>query len=564
MKFKIRSYHKLLRTILIAFMLTMGNINAQDSKKIFNDPYVGSMHPHIVSEGPETCPECGMGLSKLEGHTPGTPIPSLSDIYASPDSPMWVHEGPGKDPNTGNALIPITESPFYQAPDPPSANIESNSSSLHPDDKAGSLRESAGSLYTCGMHPDVLQEEPGTCPICAMDLTPVKRPGSGSAGERKVAYWVAPMDPNYISETPGKSPMGMDLVPVYEDEVNEAIIWIDPATIQNIGVTTTEVENRDLSVSLRTNGIVTIAEDNEFRVNPKISGWVEKLYVNRTGDMVRKGDPLLEIYSPQLVAAQEEFLVALSNVEMFSHSHNERVKISAENLVNSARRRLELWDISSEQIDELESSREVSRVLTVFSPASGVVMHKNAVEGAAVKAGMDLFRIVDLDMVWIEAQIFENELPWISIGGSVEILSPYDPNLILSGKVDYVYPYLDVKSRTAKLRITVANHNFNLRPEMYVDVIVQGSTHLDAVSIPKSTVLHGGERNIVFVAIGEGRFMPREVQLGVETDRYYEVITGLSAGASVVTSAQFLLDSEAKLQEAIQQRLKKMQSKKSS
>jgi len=397
-----------------------------------------------------------------------------------------------------------------------------------------------------------------------MDLTPMKRPGSSSGGERKVAYWVAPMDPNYVSETPGKSPMGMDLVPVYEDEVDETIVWIDPATIQNIGVTTTEVVLRDLSVNLRTNGTVTFAENKEYRVNPKISGWIEKLYVNRTGDMVLKGDPLLEIYSPQLVAAQEEFLVALSNVEMFSQSKNERIKLSANNLVNSARRRLELWDISSVQIDELERIREVSRTLTVYSPANGVVMHKNVVEGAAVKAGMDLFKIVDLSEVWIEAQIFENEMPWVALGGSVEVSSPYDPNLRFSGKVDYIYPFMNAKSRTAKLRITVPNQDLNLRPEMYVDVNIQASTQRDAVAVPKSTVLHGGKRNLVFIALGDGRFMPREVQLGVETERYYEITSGLSAGANVVTSAQFLIDSEAKLQETIQQRLKKMQLKKNS
>lgn len=545
--------------ILIVILLTIGNGSAEDSRQTYNDPYVGSMHPHIVSEGPGVCTECGMGLSRLEGHNPGTVLPQLSNIYSSPDSPMWVHEGPGKDPNTGNDLIQITESRFYQAP--ASKQDTEAIEMLSSDQDAGG---GSGSLYTCGMHPDVLQEEPGICPLCGMDLTPISRPGSRSGGERKVAYWVAPMDPNYVSETPGKSPMGMDLVPVYEDEVDETIVWIDPATIQNIGVTTTQVESRDLSVNLRTNGIVTIAEDNEYRINPKISGWIEKLYANRTGDRVRKGDPLLEIYSPQLVAAQEEFLVALSNVVMFSHSYNERIKLSAENLVNSARRRLELWDISSVQIDELERSRKVSRTLTVYSPASGVVMHKNAVEGASVKAGMDLFNIVDLSEVWIEAQIFENELPWVSLGGSVEILSPYDSNLSLTGKVDYIYPYLDAKTRTVKLRITVANTSLNLRPEMYVDVNIQGLTRISAVAVPKSVVMHGGKRNIVFLALGEGRFIPREVQLGVETDNYYEITAGLSAGNRVVTAAQFLLDSEAKLQEAIQQRLKKMQLKKNS
>ncbi len=540
----------ILSVILSNLLITVENIIAQDSKRTYDDPYVGSMHPHVISEGPGVCPDCGMNLSKLEGHHPGTVMPPLKDIYTSPDSPMWLHEGPGKDPNTGNKLIPITESAFYQ---PPDGQDYGKSSDKQPGTPANA---EPGGLYTCGMHPDVIQEEPGTCPLCGMDLTPIKRPGSGSSGERKIAYWVAPMDPDYISDSPGKSPMGMDLVPVFEDEIDETIVWIDPATIQNIGVTTLEVEHRDLSRHIRTNGIVTIAEDNEYRVNPKISGWIEKLYVNRTGDQVVEGDPLLEIYSPQLVAAQEEFLVALTNVEMFSQSSNERIKVSARNLVNSAYRRLELWDVSSAQIDELENSRSVNRTLTIYSPATGVVMHKNAVEGAAVKAGTDLFKIVNLTKVWINAQVFETELPWVERGSTVEIFSPYDPSLSLLGKVDYVYPYLDPKTRTATIRISASNTNLSLHPEMYVDVNLTAKSVKKAIAIPKNSVIRSGVRDIVFVALGDGRFMPREIRLGLESNQFYEVKSGLVSGTKVVTSAQFLLDSEAKLQEAIQRRLK--------
>jgi len=545
-------YSKWIGAGLLAILLTLwGAGNSKGGGKTYDDPHIGSMHPHIVSEGPGTCSECGMGLSRLEGHRPGTVLQPLSNIYASPDSPMWVHEGPGNDPNTGNALIPIAESSIYQ---PPAEHDHGGGSSA---DHGDEQHEAAsGTLYTCGMHPDVIQEEPGTCPLCGMNLTPIKRPGASAGGQRKAAYWTAPMDPNYISDMPGKSPMGMDLVPVYEDEVSETIVWIDPATIQNIGVTTSEVEKRDLTVSLRTNGIVTIAEDNEYRVNPKISGWIEKLYVNRTGDLVEKGDPLLEIYSPQLVAAQEEFLLALGNVELLRQSQIERVKVSADNLLKSARRRLELWDISAAQIENLETTGIVKRTMIYNSPISGTVLHKNAVEGAAVKAGVDLFRIVDLTSVWVEAQIFEHEMPWLSLGGGVKIESPYDPSLSLTGKVDYIYPYMDAKTRTAKIRIIIQNPHLELRQEMYVDVIIDAQSSDNAVAVHKNAVIRSGVRDIVFVDLGDGRFMPREVKLGLETDRFYEVVDGLTSGTTVVTSAQFLLDSEAKLQEAIQRRLK--------
>lgn len=413
-------------------------------------------------------------------------------------------------------------------------------------------------LYTCGMHPEVIQEGPGTCPICGMDLVPLNAPAAASEthqGERKVAYWVAPMDPNYISDKPGKSPMGMDLVPVYEDELRSGVVKIDPVTLQNIGVTTTLAERRDLSRTLRTNGIVMVAENAEYRINPKISGWIEKLYVSRTGDLVRKGDPLLDIYSPELVAAQEEYLLAAKSAGVLASSGLERVSSGGQDLLESARRRLELWDITDQQIKEIEKSGQVRRTMTLYSPADGIVLHKEAIEGAAVKPGMDLFKIASLDPIWVEAQVFEYELPWVRKGDKVEVFSSYDPNVKLQGRVDYIYPYLDSKSRTANVRIVLHNPKLTLRPDMYVDARILTVPKKGAIAVPKRSVIRSGERNIVFVALGNGQFLPREVKLGVDAGPYFEILEGLSPGTAVVTSAQFLLDSEAKLQEAIQRRL---------
>jgi len=524
----------------------------------YNEPYICSMHPYIISEGPGECEECGMNLSRLEGHKPGTALPLLEDIYTSPDNPMYVHEGRSKDPNTNSELIPITQSPIYQ---PQKEHTHTASSGSSYSDHA--VEKEDGVLYTCGMHPDVIQDEPGICPICNMDLTPIRSKGGSSSGERKIAYWIAPMDPNFISDKPGKSPMGMDLVPVYEDNLTIEVVSIDPVTVRNIGVTTTLSEIKDLTVELRTNGIVTIAEEAEYRINPKISGWIEKLYVSRTGDMVEKGDPLLDIYSPDLVSAQEEYLLALKTAAILTASNLDRISKGAGDLIEAARRRLEYWDIDNSQIEELERNGAVRRTLTLYSPVFGIIMHKNAVEGAAVKAGTDLFHIVDLSTVWVEAQVYEHEMPSIQAGNAVVVKSPYDQDVSLQGHVDYIYPYLDQKTRTATARIVVSNPDLVLRPDMYVDVRLESKPQMDAIVVPKNSVIRSGKRDLVFVAVGEGRFLPREVKVGLETDDYYEIVDGLSPGTAVVTSAQFLLDSEAKLQEAIQRRLqKRLESKK--
>ncbi len=408
-------------------------------------------------------------------------------------------------------------------------------------------------LYTCGMHPNVLQEGPGNCPICGMNLTPMRGGSSTPSGERKILYWRAPMDPNYISDQPGKSPMGMDLVPVYEDEMQGAVISIDPTVVQNIGVRTATVQRKNLSRSIITNGIVTVDESRTFRVNPKISGWIESLYVDETGQSVDKGQPLLDIYSPELVTAQQEYLLALKGVEALAHTTLEASLGSTRALLAAARERLEYWDITDSQIAELETTEQVSRVMTFYSPTSGVVIHKNAVEGGYAKAGMDLFQIADLSQIWIEAEIYEYELPWVRVGQNAGITVPYDPAMVYNGTVSYVYPYLNPKTRTARVRISLSNRRLELKLDMYVEVQIDTRVRNNAVSIPREAVVRSGKRDVVFLALGEGRFLPREITLGLEADdSQYEVLSGLALGDRVVTSAQFLLDSEAQLQEALQ------------
>ncbi|MFQ5630767.1 MAG: efflux RND transporter periplasmic adaptor subunit, partial [bacterium] len=373
---------------------------------------------------------------------------------------------------------------------------------------AGEEHEHTGQLWTCGMHPEVILEEPGNCPICGMKLTPLKagveattelhehdeheqagtetqksmadmgkdKQKAGKNG-KKILYWRAPMDPTYISDKPGKSPMGMDLIPVYEGEENlssGSTISIDPVIVQNIGVKTALVEVRRLCRKIRTVAHVDYNEKKVYRVNIKFSGWIEKLYVDETGQAVRKGQPMLEIYSPELVATQEEYLLAFKNAQKLKASSLTDVQKSGDDLLRAARQRLLFWDIDEKQIRELEQSGKVRKTLTLYAPQKGIVISKHAEEGMQVMAGTDLYRVADLSRVWVYAHLFEYEIPWVKMGDVAEMELPYVPGKIFKGKVQYIYPYLDKKTRDVKVRIEVPNPNIELKPEMYVNVTFTG------------------------------------------------------------------------------------------
>ena len=404
-------------------------------------------------------------------------------------------------------------------------------------------------LYVSPMHPWIVSEEPGQCPICGMDLVPM-RDGPGAAevsGERTIAYWRAPMNPAEIYDQAGKSAMGMDLVPVYEDELVGGVdIFIDPVTQQNMGIRTATVTQQSLARTIRTYGHVTYDETRTVQVSPKASGWIETLHVDFTGKSVTKGEPLFEIYAPELVAAQEEYLVAFQSARRLS-------KDNQTGLLASARRRLQYFDIADSEIEALETTGQVRKTLVIRSPASGVVIEKTAEEGGYVKAGATIYRIADLSRVWVEAHIFEYELPWVREGQAADMMIPYWPGDVRSGKVAYVYPYLRPQTRDVRLRLEFDNADLRLKPDMYADIHIK--THLDeqGLLIPSEAVLRSGERNVVFVVKGGGKFTPREVTLGLSTDGgMVQTLAGLAPGDVVVTSGQFLLDSESKLKEAVQ------------
>jgi Cu(I)/Ag(I) efflux system membrane fusion protein/cobalt-zinc-cadmium efflux system membrane fusion protein len=420
-------------------------------------------------------------------------------------------------------------------------------------------------MYQCPMHPEVIQDKPGECPICGMDLVEVKEtPTTGSrakssaaSGEREVLYWYAPMDPTYIRDEPGVSPMGMKLVPKYADEATgseEGIIRIDPVQVQNIGVVSATAAMEDIARYSRTVGILDFDADRITWINTKFEGWIEKVHVNYVGQEARQGQPLFEIYSPDLVTTQEEYLRALDYRASLKSSGRPETIRQAESLVRSTRDRLAYWDITDEQIRNLETSRKVQRRLTVTSPANGVVAEvmSEALEGMYVKPGMDLYKIADLSTVWVHADVYELDIPWIREGQPAVVSFRNDPDKTIRGKVLFLYPEVDRNTRTLKICVELPNPTRRLRPGMYADVLVQGPPVTGAVVVPQSAVIRTGKRNIVFIDLGEGRFEPREVELGVrgEGDRI-QIVKGVTPGDEVVTQAQFMLDSESRIQEAI-------------
>lgn len=366
--------------------------------------------------------------------------------------------------------------------------------------------------YISPMHPFITSDEPGQCPICGMDLVPYDQFESGGTG---------------------------------------SIIEIDPVVVQNMGVRLAQVERGELSRNIHTVGIVGYEEAGQTSVNSKIAGWVEQLHVNQTGQEVNKGQLLLSIYSPDLVSAQEEYLMALRNAERLQESSIAGVADNAKRLLAAAQIRLNYWDIAPKDIDRLAQTGEVRRTLPLYAPFSGVVTDKMVNQGMFINAGMELYRLADLSRIWVNADIYEYELSWIAKGMAAEVEIPQLGKTI-PGKVDLIYPYADGVTRTVKARIELPNADRQLRPDMFVSVHLQGRTVADALLVPSEAVLDSGQQQRVFVALGAGRFDPRPVQVGLRGSDGMVEIQGVHEGEQVVISAQFMLDSESRLREAIE------------
>ncbi|MBW2422859.1 MAG: efflux RND transporter periplasmic adaptor subunit [Deltaproteobacteria bacterium] len=391
--------------------------------------------------------------------------------------------------------------------------------------------------------------------LVGRSFSPEPQTAAPAEAEPEILYWVAPMDPNYRRDEPGKSPMGMDLVPECPSAGStaaEGTVVIDAATVQNIGVRTLEAEQRDLSRSIRAMGRVAYDERLVSHVHTKVQGWVEGLLVDYVGQRVEKGDPLLEIYSPELVATQEELLLAARYRDSTRTSPFEEVRGSGDSLFAATLRRLELWDVPERDVRRLLETGEVKRTLTLYAPVSGVVTRLGVRTGMEVKPNENLYTIADLSSVWVVANVYEYELPWIALGQEGVVELSYLPGRPLAGKVTYVSPFLDPKTRTAEVRLELPNPDGALRPEMFGHTLLSGTTRRGVVAIPEEAVVRSGRRSIVILTRGDGRFEPREVALGLESgDGWIEVREGIDVGDEVVVSSQFLIDSESKLREAI-------------
>jgi len=377
---------------------------------------------------------------------------------------------------------------------------------------------------------------------------------------KKIKYWTSPMDPTYIRDEPGKSPMGMDLVPVYEEEGESkeaaSTIRIDPVTMQNMGVRLGKVQRKTLIKYIRTVGTITFDETKIFTVNTKFNGWIEKLYVNFVGEDVKKGQPLFGLYSPEIVTAQEEYLLALNQYSRLSNSSYPRVREGARRLLEASHTRLRYWDLTDKQIERIGKTGKVQKILTIYSPASGVVTKKVAFKGHYVKAGENQYSIVDLSTVWVDVDVYEYELPWVRKGMAADMELAYIPGKRYKGRVLFIYPYLEPKTRTAKLRLSFPNPGHRLKPGMYANINLKSFIAKNSLVIPQEAVIDSGVRKIVFVSIGKGKFQPRKVNIGLEgNENEFQVLEGLNEGEEIVLSAQFLLDSESRLREAIQKML---------
>ncbi|MCF6280745.1 MAG: efflux RND transporter periplasmic adaptor subunit [Candidatus Polarisedimenticolaceae bacterium] len=377
----------------------------------------------------------------------------------------------------------------------------------------------------------------------------------GQPSERKVLFWRNPMNPSITSPTPAKDGMGMDYLPVYADNGDggdepAGTVKIDPVTVQNIGVRTAKVKLRSLARQLKALGRVDFNEERLARLHPKTSGWIEQLMVDETGVRVNKGTILLGLYSPDLVAAQREYLVALENWEAVRNSTVGRMKKSAKNLLRSSRERLELFDMPAHQIKELEKSRKIKKRLHIHSPFAGHIMHIGARDGQYITPKDELYLIADLSRIWVNVDIYEDDLPWMKIGDRAEMTVRAAPGRAFTGKVTFIHPTMQKKSRTVRVRLEFDNADLVLKPGMFANVVLHVDEQPNAAVVPSEAIIRSGSREQLFVVREPGKFEPRLVILGVSAGGYTQILDGVEPGEVVVTSSQFLIDSESKLREA--------------
>lgn len=470
--------------------------------------------------------------------------------YHCPMHPTYIADRPGDCPICGMRLVPIEE---RTAPTTVPA-------------------------YTCPMHPEVTSERPGRCPKCGMELvatgamTPPassepaspppdhpSRTDSSAGSGRRVLYYRNPMDPTVTSPVPTQDSMGMDYAPVYADErtgaapggiPERADVQISSDGLRLSGMQTTLATREHLARTIRAAGTVTVDETRIRHVHTKIPGWVERLFVNFTGQLVRQGEPILSIFSRELLATQEEYLSAQETSRRFISSDIPEVRKGGEDLMKAARRRLELFDVPDAFIDRLESTGKVQRSVTLNAPVSGFVAVKDVFEGQQIEPAMELFTIADLTQVWVEAELYEYEAKILHLGQNAMVSLPYDTSTHRAGRIAFISPTVNTDTRTLKVRFEFSNPGMALKPGMFANVEL-AVEDAEGVVVPDSALMDTGERQVVFVSKGGGRFEPREVTAGVRSGGKVLISSGVARGEEVVVRANFLLDSESRLRAAL-------------
>lgn len=391
--------------------------------------------------------------------------------------------------------------------------------------------------YVCPMHPLIIRGKEGNCPLCGMDLI-LKQADEEQmdSGEKKLLYWVAPMDPAYRRDGPGKSPMGMDLVPVY-DEGGGVKVKISPAVENNMGVRTALAERKPLWRRIDTVGYVDFDENKISHIHLRTKGWIEKLLIKSEGERVKKGQLLFQLYSPELVNAQEEYVQAL--------------RIRNKLLIEASSERLQTLGVAKSQIRELNKTKRVRQYIPVYAKQSGIVAKLNVREGMFVDPMREVMSLADLSSVWLLAEVFESQLDWVKVGQTAEVRLSYLPGREWTGKVEYIYPSLDPKTRTLKVRLRFDNPNEALKPNMFANVTIYGGAKKDLIIIPREALIRAGTDERVIISEGKGRYSPQVVTAGIESGDFVEIIEGLKEGDRVVTSGQFLIDSEASLKASL-------------
>lgn len=484
--------------------------------------YICPMHPTYVSDRPGECPICNMQLELADTQEP-TPEQSKSDTSPKQKQSESALEG--------KYICPVHWA--YDATEP----------GICPICEAELVPAQKDKKYTCPMHSEVVSDKPGRCEKCGMDLVL----SSSEPPKDATPKYTCSMHPEVVSDKPGrceKCGMKLDLV--------QAISGLTTVSISErgrklAGIQTVSAVSEKIEYTIRTVGTVVPDETMVRHVHIKISGWIEKLFVNFNGQMVKKGDALLSIYSPELMTNQREFIEARDALQR--DGANQSVQPQRQELFNMARKRLEFLDVPEAFILELEKIKTVQKTVTFIAPSTGFVSTKQVFEGQKVEPGVELFVITDISQVWVEADFYEFESHFITLGQEVSLTSPYNPELKLTCPIVYIYPYLNPVSRTIKVRFKLDNTDFRLKLGMYLDVSLKMET-AKTVVVPDSAILDSGIRKVVFVE-REGHFEPRLVEVGIKSDGKAQILSGINAGDAVVVKGNFLLDSESRLRSAI-------------